>query len=95
MGDPVEYEIQEHITKKGGIYYNQGLYYCKPKQLAPKTPKNRFFFLINYFRQCKAGLEGKYSFKIKNENTRTTPTKVFLVSLLLTVNRHIFLWGFE
>lgn len=61
----------------------------------PKHLKTGCFFLINYFRQCKAGLEGKYSFKIKNENTRTTPTKVFLVSLLLTVNRHIFLWGFE
>ena len=77
MGDPVEYEIQEHITNKGGIYYNQGLYYCKPKQLAPKTPKNRFFFSLTIFGSVKQVLKGNTRSKSKMKTLEQHPQKFF------------------
>ena len=86
MDDPVEFEIQKHITNKDSILQARLLLFCVYTTSVQITQKR--LFPVIYFLQCNAGPEGKHSFKMKNANTSATPAKAVLASLLLTLNRY-------
>ena len=86
MDDPVEFEIQKHITNKDSILQARLLLFCVSTTSVQNTQKR--LFPVICFLQCNAGPEGKYSFKMKNVNTSATPAKAVLASLLLTLNRY-------